>query len=780
MHDDRVEQVGRWLRNRGELSEELRMQLLSRLVSDADDDSGVRTLDPSRYRFERLVGNGRMGDVFEVYDQQEGRYIAWKQARTPDLEPQLGDEIRLLKRVQHPGVVDVYESGRMPHRGLGYFMPLLLDCRSFGDVLAHGNQLRNITILERVADAVAHAHKLPVIHRDIKPANVLITGDDHVYLMDWGTAASYAFSTAPASHRTALYTPSSGEGSRAGDVFALGVLLVGSILGAPHSVAERDERLAWLQTQDGELATLAADACSAVASQRPSAQEFVQTLRKWLTEVPQRDQAARLWEEIERHRDGERRLSAEAEEAEQAARALMSRVEPWDSASEGTPKWHAWLQEERAAENRLHAAREQGWASSKLAAAVELDRDRADLRSAQIADLIARHRRATRAGSAAESTMLMSMLEAALAGETHPYVRDTGTFTLETDPPGARVFASRYVERMRRMRAEDRRDVGLTPLRGVELPSGSWLLEIELPDRPTVRYPVLIERSGNWDGVAPEEQTPTPIPLPESLSDDEIYVPSGWAIVGGEGGRGLARRRVWVDGFVIGREVLTNRQWMDWLHQRLETESVEALWADVPSLFEIRHGVQGRCLYTYDETSGFHLPEGWHLDHPVVYVSWDSAASYARWLSEKTGKRWRLPMELEWEKAARGVDGRKYPWGNGFDHTFCHVGGAVDETSMNNPAPSLVTSPDFRDDMSPYGVHGMAGNVTESCIDEWREAGPLIERNRPVLFEGEALNRSWKGGHWYSEPRTMAVRGGVIHDGRTPMGGFRLVRSLTP
>src|SRR5262249_37019470 len=57
------------------------------------------------------------------------------------------------------------------------------------------------------------------------------------------------------------------------------------------------------------------------------------------------------------------------------------------------------------------------------------------------------------------------------------------------------------------------------------------------------------------------------------------------------------------------------------------------------------------------------------LDHPVVNVSWHNAIAYAAWLAKVTGQPWRLPTEAEWEKAARGTDGRIYPWGDLWDQT---------------------------------------------------------------------------------------------------------------
>lgn len=98
-------------------------------------------------------------------------------------------------------------------------------------------------------------------------------------------------------------------------------------------------------------------------------------------------------------------------------------------------------------------------------------------------------------------------------------------------------------------------------------------------------------------------------------------------------------------------------------------------------------------------------------DHPVVHVSWYDAVAYCNWLAEVTGRPYRLPSEAEWEKGARGSDGRVYPWGNQWDAERCNAGkGLRGDTTPVGAYPQGA---------SPYGLLDMAGNVWEWTQSLW-------------------------------------------------------------
>jgi formylglycine-generating enzyme required for sulfatase activity len=102
----------------------------------------------------------------------------------------------------------------------------------------------------------------------------------------------------------------------------------------------------------------------------------------------------------------------------------------------------------------------------------------------------------------------------------------------------------------------------------------------------------------------------------------------------------------------------------------------------------------------------------------VDRVSWYEAYAYCRWLAEATGKPYRLPTEMEWEKAARGTDGRMFPWGNTWSKELCNSREIWDRADPRT-TPVGQFSPDGD---SPYGAADMCGNLWEWCGTRWRDS----------------------------------------------------------
>jgi formylglycine-generating enzyme required for sulfatase activity len=126
---------------------------------------------------------------------------------------------------------------------------------------------------------------------------------------------------------------------------------------------------------------------------------------------------------------------------------------------------------------------------------------------------------------------------------------------------------------------------------------------------------------------------------------------------------------------------------------------------------------------------------------PVVGVSWYEAYAYCQCLSEATGRHYRLPTEAEWEKAARGPDGRIYPWGDAFDASRCNA--QVSGPERTTPVGQYHPAGD-----SPYGCVDVAGNVSEWTISQFRPYPYDAHDGRENPLGG--VERVTRGGSWHS------------------------------
>jgi formylglycine-generating enzyme required for sulfatase activity len=213
------------------------------------------------------------------------------------------------------------------------------------------------------------------------------------------------------------------------------------------------------------------------------------------------------------------------------------------------------------------------------------------------------------------------------------------------------------------------------------------------------------------------------------------FVPGGEFVMGSDDGDAFSRpaHKVKVEAFFIDVTEVTNEAYL---------EFVKATGHDVP----------------FSWTDGSFLPGD--EKNPVTGVTWYDAAEYAAW----RGKR--LPTETEWEFAARGSDGRRYPWGNEWD------------PGMANAAAGEIGIRDVGEGgRSPFGAFDMSGNVWEWTAS----AAKSFPNGKPIPWSRLKL-KIIRGGNWQSDPKTATTyfRGfyGAAGEKEYKSTGFRCVKDL--
>ena len=232
------------------------------------------------------------------------------------------------------------------------------------------------------------------------------------------------------------------------------------------------------------------------------------------------------------------------------------------------------------------------------------------------------------------------------------------------------------------------------PVEKLILPGGSYLAVLEKAGYPTVKVPFNIKFA---------EKLNLRLRMPEKKHQGMIFVNAGTFRMGGENS-GIHRiHDMYLDSFYIKTYEVTIKEYLEFWRSLTDKNLKDKYRAKV-----LLSSADTSFTYLWDENGKMNKP--FLENRPVTGVSHQAVVAYCRWLSGKLGCSCRLPTAAEWEKAARGVDARKFPWGNGFrpEFAFIYNNKAAHEKFGNWAPPGF-----FPVDKSIYDVYDMGGNVRE-------------------------------------------------------------------
>jgi len=467
-----------------------------------------------------------------------------------------------------------------------------------------------------------------------------------------------------------------------------------------------------------------------------------------------------------------RRTSAEGAASASRADALHDALTRAFNAGDRTAGEALW-NDERAA--RAAAGRRYSDAARNLEAAIAVDPTRAEVRALFGDVLLARALLAERSHRAAELDELLARLELYdPGGERLQFWRRPARLTLALTPPTAAIALERYIEDAQGHLERQPVSPARRPDESLELAPGSYLLTVSGDQLATVRYPVALAR-GETLRVAFE------VPRASAVPAGFVYVPPGRFQFGSsldEEHRDFLNapplHEAWTDGYLIATHEVTNAEFIEYLAARsppgraLSSEPLD------PVLTVLREVAPGVWEYRYDflTSHGYTARTGEQLRYPkrkdnavqdwtqfpVVGISVLDAEAYVAWLGESRVPGARLCTEAEWERAARGADGREYPHGPRLAPSEANFADTYADKLDLGP-DQVGLHPASR---SPVGLDDAAGNA-------WEYTRSVLSGDRYIVRGGSFPNAAL---HLRS-----AMRGLIAPTFRGAHHGFRVCAS---
>ncbi len=674
-----------------------------------------------RYRLERLIAQGGMGQVWQAMDLATHAELGHSACvALKILPPQLTmsashaklliEEATQARRLAHENIVRVYEWAQDPATASYFIIMECLEGEDLDSLLAREGPFtleRATGLLAPIAEALEYAwdkHKL--VHRDIKPGNVFVTKKDEIKLLDFGIAARARSSAssigleAPANSGTAGYrAPEAGahqrEPARALDVYAVAVMIYQMVEGRmpfdgartaahhpskPEALTERQ----WEVLQSG---------FSLAPEDRPATvAELLHQLRHAVGPTPQELEAqrtARQAEERAREEQRQGQLSAQRKANAEAAAAAQLIRERQRKELEKAQRAEA----EAARRERKEALRQQ-----------LLERRDADAEAARLANE-EQQRKALQAKAAAAYRAEQQRARAELAARTQAELEK------------------------------------LMPMPNSPVADAEGVLRDRFLDGSGTGPDLILIPTGRFQMGSPEHERKKAMEAGSKKNWLDRETPQHWV--------GIEQP------IAMGRYPVTVGQWRAFTEATGWQPPGDFNWA----------------------APGFRQAD----DHPVVGVSWNDAQQYLHWLGEQTGQRYRLPSEAEWEYACRAGTKTAFYFGDNIGTDLANYDGNYSYNGSPKGVYRQGTSRVGEFAPNPWGLYDMHGNVWEwvqDAVHDNYDGAP----NTGAAWEegGDPTRRILRGGSWLYAPHYLrsALRNGFSAALGNDIVGFRVTRNL--
>ncbi len=753
-----------------------------------------------RYTRGKEIAKGGHGKIFVARDERFGRHLALKaliagRNATPAQARKFILEARATALLEHPNIVPVHDLG-VTEEGEIYYTMKKVQGKSLKYILykigkgdkilaARYSRLKLLMIFQQICNAIEFAHSKGIIHRDLKPENIMVGDFGETLVMDWGLAKIVDMDTDDEACGAQDIRPEDMDKTRIGtvsgtpaymppeqargrvdlidfrsDTYSLGAILyeiltycipfegknIEEVLDkvrneAPIPPSKRAPRLDIPpDLEEICLRALSKDPAKRYQRAMELSNDIDEVLEGGKEKERRRKQARELYVEAQKefanYFELRRSLSGASEKLEEQLKAD----------GDGMDSEVLWkLMKERIAAD-INLDRSLYGLKGSLNRALALDPELSDAR-VMLADVYyTRFAEAETARNKKEMLYNRGFITQ-LAHERYVDLLDgEAEVTLESKNGWDALSVYAVVADDGNSRRVDVTE-NLMPIgETISLPIGNYSIEAEAGGE-TLVFPLRLEKN---EKAKINLDFPR---IPPTALDDLYFIPipAGAFLKGGDNEAvGYSKiQDIWLDNFAISKYHITVSQYFKFLEATCRTD--EDFLARSPRLKPDK----GRLMRPGEPLSRLLARLGWKPDFPVVGVSWLDAAAFCEWLSVCAGKTIRLPSDEEWEKAARGSDGRVYPWGNGFSPERCVMRDSCDKNFL---AP-VGSNPR---DASPYGVCDMAGLAREWCLDYTQQK------------LGERLVR---GGSWYDGEIfcRAASRSGMRQDFVRTYVGFRVV-----